>query len=106
MMFNLSRNIYFIRHQHILVQNKVNVCTKLWLANRANQNIALAGPTAVWVASGHREARPLVTIYVLTHDRLCATLIDFPIINVCDRMRLFLIYDEDQAQCNFLGDRR
>ena len=59
MMFNLSRNSYFIRHQHILVQNKVNACTKLWLANRASQNMALAGPRAVCVASGHREARPL-----------------------------------------------
>ena len=26
----------------------------------ASQNMALAGPTAVWVASGHREARPML----------------------------------------------
>ena len=36
----------------------------LWLANRASQNMALAGPTAVWVASGHREARPLLVCFL------------------------------------------
>ena len=37
----------------------LNTYEKLWLANRASHNMALAGPTAFWLASGHREARPL-----------------------------------------------
>ena len=37
----------------------LNTHEKLWLANRASHNMALAGPTAFWLASGHREARPL-----------------------------------------------
>ena len=37
----------------------LNTYEKLWLANRASHNMALAGPTAIWLASGHREARPL-----------------------------------------------
>ena len=40
----------------------LNTYEKLWLANRASHNMALAGPTAFWLASGHREARPLVAI--------------------------------------------
>ena len=65
-------------------KNKVNACTKLWLANRASQNMALAGPTAVWVASGHRasgkhdpcdlfrvplESRGLLVLRVLIESR-------------------------------------
>ena len=38
----------------------LNTHEKLWLANRASHSMALAGPTAFWLASGHREARPLV----------------------------------------------
>ena len=37
----------------------LNTYEKLWLANRASHNMALAGPTAFWLASGNREARPL-----------------------------------------------
>ena len=40
----------------------LNTYEKLWLANRASHNMALAGPTAFWLASGHREARPLPMI--------------------------------------------
>ena len=32
----------------------LNTYEKLWLANRASHNMALAGPTAFWLASGHR----------------------------------------------------
>ena len=32
----------------------LNTHEKLWLANRASHNMALAGPTAFWLASGHR----------------------------------------------------
>ena len=32
----------------------LNTYEKLWLANRASHNIALAGPTAFWLASGNR----------------------------------------------------
>ena len=39
----------------------LNTYEKLWLANRASHNMALAGPTAFWLAPGHREARPLHT---------------------------------------------
>ena len=46
-----------------LIFNKDDL--KLWLVNRASQNMALAGPTAVWVASGQREARPLYGISVV-----------------------------------------
>ena len=38
----------------------LNTYEKLWLANWASHNMALAGPTAFWLALGHREARPLV----------------------------------------------
>ena len=31
-----------------------NTHEKLWLANRASHNMALAGPTVFWLASGHR----------------------------------------------------
>ena len=32
----------------------LNTYEKLWLANRASHTMALAGPTAFWLASGHR----------------------------------------------------
>ena len=32
----------------------LNTYEKLWLANRASHNMALAGPTAFWLASGNR----------------------------------------------------
>ena len=41
----------------------LNTYEKLWLANRASHNMALAGPTAFWLASGHREARPLGNVH-------------------------------------------
>ena len=34
----------------------LNNCTKLWLASWASHNIALAGPAAFWLASGHRAS--------------------------------------------------
>ena len=43
----------------------LNTYEKLWLANRASHNMALAGPTAFWLASGHREARPLYLLLVV-----------------------------------------
>ena len=49
----------------------LNTYEKLWLANRASHNMALAGPTAFWLASGHREARPLV--YKFMSVQGCAT---------------------------------
>ena len=53
---------------------------KIWLANRASQNMALAGPAAVWVASGQRKARPLVRVLSL----LCLTL--FTLSAVCRKV--------------------
>ena len=46
----------------------LNTYEKLWLANRASHNMALAGLTAFWLASGHRAARPLVLYNGCTSD--------------------------------------
>ena len=67
--FNVSTNIYLreiIEKSFTDMNTKtLNTYEKLWLANRASHNMALAGPTAFWLASGHREARPLLShIYV------------------------------------------
>ena len=43
----------------------LNTYKKLWLANRASHNMALAGPTVFWLASGHREARPLLCVFMV-----------------------------------------
>ena len=46
----------------------LNTYEKLWLAKRASHNMALAGPTAFWLASGHREARPLHNVQWRSYD--------------------------------------
>ena len=56
--FNVSTNIYLreiIEKSFTDMNTKtLNTYEKLWLANRASHNMALAGPTAFWLASGHR----------------------------------------------------
>ena len=55
----VTEHLFHWTSTDINIKIRLMLVQKLWLVNWASQNMALAGPTAVWVASGHREARPL-----------------------------------------------